>query len=368
MAAPAEQGEQPPRIGIVAPADIHAEPDRVLETGTRAVRPLRTVALGAVEHLFGGRHLRAVRLDQSRGQFLGRSFGEQPAGKLPVIIVDLHRLEQGGEQPLAVVPPDILRRRRLDPFGGNPRAAQHHVDALAARIGDDQQRRALLAGAPGAARAVLQRLGIARKLDMDDEAQRRKIDAARGDVGGDTDAGAAIAERLEGRVALVLAVLARQRDRIEAALDEARMEPADIVAGGAEQHRGFGVVEAEDVDHRILDIGRGHCHRLVADVAMAAILAHRRDTQRILLIAFGERDDRLGNGRGEEKGAALLRGCVEDLLQIVAKAHVEHLVRLVEHRDPKLAEIERAAFEMVAQPARRADHDMRALSEVAALL
>ncbi len=146
------------------------------------------------------------------------------------------------------------------------------------------------------------------------------------------------------------------------------MEPADIVAGGAEEERGLRLVQAEQVDHRMLDLGRGHGHRLIGDVAMAAILADRGDAQRVLLVAPGQSDDRAGHGRREKQGPALLRRRVEDLLEILAKAHVEHLVRLVEHGDAELGEIERAPFEMVAKPARRADDDVGAAGQVATLL
>ncbi len=69
---------------------------------------------------------------------------------------------------------------------------------------------------------------------MDDEVELREIEAAGGDVRGDEDAGAAVAEGLQGARALVLGELAGQRDRGEAALDEAGVEVADAVARGAE--------------------------------------------------------------------------------------------------------------------------------------
>jgi hypothetical protein len=175
-------------------------------------------------------------------------------------------------------------------------------------------------------------------------------------------------KRLERGVALILAVLARQRDRVEAALDQACMQAPHIVTGGAEEHRRLGIVEAQDVHHRILDIGRGDRDRLIADVAVAAILAHRGDAQRVLLVALGERDDRLGHRRREHHRPALGRRRVENLLQILAEAHVEHLVRLVEDRDAEAPQVERASFEMVAQAPRRANDNMRALRQVAALL
>src|SRR5688572_11596028 len=105
---------------------------------------------------------------------------------------------------------DRLGRGRIDPFEFDARSLQHLLDAATARIGDDQDRGALLARAAGAARAVLERLGVAGQLDMDDEAEAGQIDAARSDVGGDADPRAAVAQRLKGVVALALAVLARE--------------------------------------------------------------------------------------------------------------------------------------------------------------
>src|SRR3546814_4757600 len=103
--------------------------------------------------------------------------------------------------------------RRVHPFGVDPRAAQHAVNAAAARIGDDDDRGALLARAAGAARPVLECFGVARNFDMNDEAERRQIDAARSDVGRDADLGAAVAQRLQRLVALVLAMLARSEEQ-----------------------------------------------------------------------------------------------------------------------------------------------------------
>ena len=55
---------------------------------------------------------------------------------------------------------------------------------------------------------------------MDDEAEIGQVEAARGDVGRDADAGAAVAQRLQRVGALVLGQLARQRDDGEAALEQ----------------------------------------------------------------------------------------------------------------------------------------------------
>ena len=225
-----------------------------------------------------------------------------------------------------------------------------------------------LPGAAGAARAVLQRLGVARQLDMDDQREVGQVDAARGDVGRDQHPGAAVAQRLQRLVALVLAVLARQATALKprsVRLEWSRRTLSRVAQNSSADLR---LVQPEQVDHGMLDVGRRDGHRLIGDVAMAALLADRRDAQRVALVALGQRDDRPRHGRREEQGAPLRRGRVEDLLEILAKAHVEHLVGLVEHRDLELGEVERAALEMVAQPPRRADDDMGAVREAAALL
>src|SRR3546814_4320315 len=89
------------------------------------------------------------------------------------------------DQPFLVAVTDIVRGRRIHPLGLDPRAAQHAVDAPTPRIGDDQHGRALLASAPGAARTVLERLGVAPALDVDAEAKARTVYAAPGEAGAD---------------------------------------------------------------------------------------------------------------------------------------------------------------------------------------
>jgi hypothetical protein len=137
------------------------------------------------------------------------------------------------------------------------------------------------------------------------------------------------------------------------------MQPADAFAGGAEQHRRLGFVEAQQVDHRVLDLGRRHGHRLVGDVAVPAVVADGRDAQRVLLVAPRELGNRPRHRRREQQRAPGLGSRVEDLLEVLAEAHVEHLVGLVEDDRAQCCEVERAALEVVAQAAGGADDDLR---------
>ena len=163
-------------------------------------------------------------------------------------------------------------------------------------------------------------------------------------------------------------MLARQRDGGEPALEQRGVQVAHVVARGAEQDGRFRLVEAQQVDDRVLDFRRRDGHRLIGDVAVAALRPQRFDAQRVALVALGERDDRPRHGGGEQQRAANLAGGVEDFLEVLAKAHVEHLVGLVEHRYAQVRQDQGAALEVVAQATGRADHDMRAAREVAPLL
>lgn len=77
-----------------------------------------------------------------------------------------------------------------------------------------------------------------------------------------------------------------------------------IVARGAEQDRGLRFVEAQEVDHGVLDLRSRDDDRLVGDVAMPAILPGKREAQCVLLVAFRQRNDGARHGGREQQGAA----------------------------------------------------------------
>ena len=367
--AAADQRQQPARFGVLAAADAHAEPHHVLEAGTVAFG-LRPVArLGGVgDQLLGCGHLGAQRLDQRGGDVLGRHLRHQLGAELAFVFVELARFGQPLDQPRAVLCADRLGGRCIEPFGLDLRAPQHAFDAAAAVVRHHQRGGALLARPAGAARTVLQRLGIARDLDMDHQAERGQVDPARGDIGGHADPRAPVAQRLQRLVALALRMLARQRDDAEAAVLQRGMQAAHAFARGAETDRGFRLVEAQQVDHRVLDLRRADGDCLIGDVAMPARLAGKRQAQCVALVAFGQPFDRARHGGGEQQRAARIGSRIEDFLEIFAEPHVEHLVGFVEHHADQARQVERAALEMVAQAAGRPDDNRRTGAQCTAFL
>ena len=171
MAVAADQRQQPARIGIVAAAGIEPEPARAFEARDAGRVRRRAQAAGLEPSMSSGAGMSvAQRSDQRRRDRLRRQL--------------FHQLLRQARGPHPPARPARRGRRAAarDPWREFPRpseaqihsaldagAAQHAFDPLAALIGDDQDRRALAARAAGAARAMLQRFGVARQLDVDDE-------------------------------------------------------------------------------------------------------------------------------------------------------------------------------------------------------
>ena len=110
----------------------------------------------------------------------------------------------------------------------------------------------------------------------------------------------------------------------------------------------------------MFDLVRGDAIGAVFDVGVLARLVGRVDPHRVLLIAFGQGGDVARDGGREQQGAAALRRLVQDVFQVFAEAHVQHLVGLVQDGDLQFGQVQVAPVDVVLQAAGRADDDMDA--------
>lgn len=168
-------------------------------------------------------------------------------------------------------------------------------------------------------------------------------------------------------IAFVLAEFAGQRDGREAALTQYRFQVAHGLPRAAKDQRTLRIYEAQQIDDGgFLPVMRD-LDGAVFDVRMAAHFACDVDAERVPLIIPGEVHDGFRKRRRKQQRAPCLRRLLQNELQVLAKAHVEHFVGFVEDDGAYGAGLQCAPLQVIAQTPRRAHHDMDAVGELAPL-
>ena len=93
---------------------------------------------------------------------------------------------------------------------------------------------------------------------MDHQIKPRQINPACGDVGGDTNPRAPVAQRLQRMGAFLLRQLSRQRHNLKPAIAHARQQSVNVGTGFAKHNRRAGLIEPQSVENRVVAIARRH--------------------------------------------------------------------------------------------------------------
>ena len=147
---------------------------------------------------------------------------EKPGDHRGVFLAHIAAQTRVGQEAGFVGAPDLVGGRTGAPARIHPGFGQEPLGLPAPRDRNEQRRNPLAPCAARAAGAMLQRLGIARQIGMDDEVQARQIETTRRDIGRDAHFGASVSQCLDRLVALGLAKFAGQRHGRKTALDESR--------------------------------------------------------------------------------------------------------------------------------------------------
>ncbi len=142
----------------------------------------------------------------------------------------------------------------------------------------------------------------------------------------------------------------RQRlaELVHAALGAGEDDGGRRILGLEDARQGLDLLAARELVRALVDLGDRH------------FLAANDDALRVVHVRVGE----IGNARrhrgAEERGLPLRRDLLEDGLDVVDEAHVEHLVGLVEDEEAEVIQLQGAAAHVVHDAAGRADHDVDA--------
>ena len=183
-----------------------------------------------------------------------------------------------------------------------------------------------------------------------------------------------VIERLSRYLAKALAETVERGDPL--LLRQVGVDPVDRMPGAMERAvEPLGVAPAPDEDQRRAELlvqERQDARLLVVRVDEIEPVGDPRrgapgwrdvDAQRIGQEAPCQPLDRRRHRRREHERVALLRQLLEDGVDLGHEPHVEHVVGFVEHQLLDVVELHGAALEMVEEPARSRDDDVRPLGE-----
>ena len=226
---------------------------------------------------------------------------------------------------------------------------------------DNRDAGALLAGTSRAARAVGIVLDVVGHSEVDDVRQVVDVEATGCHVGSHEQLRQVLAELLHGQVALLLRQVTVQRLGVVAVLDELVGYLLRFYLRAAEDDgEDFGVVVHDALQCQVLVL----CVHHVIDVVnvLGTLVARAHDDGLVVLQILCCHALHLAAHRGREHQRAVLFGQgLEDFVDTVREAHVEHLVGLVEHDGRHLLQMDVAAVLQVDESPWRGHNHLHAL-------
>ena len=313
--ASADVAAAPSRMASAAPRPPGSRGRRRRRRPRHAPAATAAAAMSTMSNSFG------ERFDDDAGVI--EVAGEQPLAQRRARDLEPARAQVGDRRDRRDL--DLLLRRRFD-------GAQQ---AMLARLGE-RDRGAAAAGAARAADAVHVGLGRGRHVVVDDVRQPLDVEAARGDVGGDEQIGLARRESgpSRGRAARCSMPPCSASARWPCALSIS----TSVSTSSRVRQKTSADVRILDVEHALERRRLVGARHDVGDLADARQLAGGRRLARDRERASGScrwrsAIDRIRAGIVAEKSAVWrsARRRLEDRVEILGEAHVEHLVGFVEH-------------------------------------
>ena len=211
---------------------------------------------------------------------------------------------------------------------------------------------------------VRQEIGRFRQLVVDDEIDRRDIDPARGDIGGEEDGHLAGPEIGHDGIAGVLREVALQRRNRITGRCHLLGQFAHAVLGPPEDDDLTVPAGIEQIAQGVQLAATGHVVNDVINLLGFRLGRSDRDVGRTLQVAMAGIIHPLGHGRREEGGLPIFRGPAEDLVDLRRKSAIEHLISFIENQEADPVQYKRTLLIEIGDAARGTDHDLGAPTEL----
>src|SRR5689334_4815520 len=230
---------------------------------------------------------------------------------------------------------------------------------------------AFASGATSSTDPVNIRVSCGWDVVVHDMREAADVESARGDVRRDEQLRSAVTKALHNAIALFLRETAVECLRAVTATDERLRQLVDF---GARAAKDDGRCRALHIEHATKRGDLVLTRHDVSDLPDARRAPRGDDLARdayadgLVEMMLGDLGDARRDRRREERGLTLFGKRVENLLEVVGEAHVEHLVRFVEDDDLNLRQRQRAATDVIERATRRRDDDIDAPAKRSKLL
>ena len=221
---------------------------------------------------------------------------------------------------------------------------------------DDRDGCSLLSGTTGTAASVGVASHIIRQTVVDNVSQILYVQTTGSHIGSHQELNGMIAELLHGEVTLLLTQVAVQCLCIITVLNQLICNILSLQLGAAEDNCKDAWIEIHHaLQGEILVLG---IYQIVDVVYMLSTLVARTHYDFLVVVQVVESNllDVLAHGSREEQGVSILRHVLEDGIDALREAHVQHLVSLIKHHVVHVLQLSHATINQIEQTA-RGSHD-----------
>ena len=238
------------------------------------------------------------------------------------------------------------------------------LDVHAFSVVHQRDGQAIAASAAGTADAVDVVFRELRQIVVEHVGDRRYVDAAGGNVGGDQHFDLAAAHAVQGAVTRALMHVAVQGGSRETGDVQTVGDGVGVTLGGG-KHNSLvqGFVAQQVVQQAILVRQIVDEVDALGDVFMLVRRTGDLDDQRVFRDAAGHVANHAVQRCREQHGLTAFWRRVHDFFDVVDETHVQHAVGFVQHQDFQLREVDLARIHVVDQTARGGDQNLRILGQ-----
>ena len=213
------------------------------------------------------------------------------------------------------------------------------------------------AGTPDAVHVCLRHVG---KIVVDHMGKFLNIDPARGDIRGDKHADFAVLKRSQRLLTRVLRLIPVDGARMDPRTGKVAHHAVRAVLGAGKHERRHNRRVLQQMDQQAAFIGLVHKIDALRDSLHRSSLRRDLHTDGMMQEGIHKLHNFGRHCRGEKERLLFLRQLRDHLFHIVDKAHIEHSVRFVEHKDLHAAEIHNPLTDQIVEPARGCDQNFHA--------